>query len=40
MLGKNPTLTQVIETEKSHIVRLMKVTITGEKFRSLEDKWL
>ena len=39
VLGENPTLTQVIETEKSHIIRLMKVIITGEKFRSLQDKW-
>ena len=39
VLGENPTLTQVIETEKSHITRLVKVMITGEKFRSLQDKW-
>jgi len=39
-LGKNPTLTEVIETEKSHITRLMKVLVTGEKFRSLQDEWL
>jgi len=39
-LGKNPTLTEVIETEKSHITRLMKTMITGEKFRSLQDVWL
>lgn len=39
VLGDNATLNQVIETEKSHITRLMKVVITGEKFRSLQDKW-
>jgi len=39
VLGKTPTLTQVIEVEKSHVTRLMKVMITGEKFRSLQDKW-
>jgi len=39
VLGNNPTLTEVIEAEKSHITRLMKVMITGEKFRSLQDKW-
>ena len=39
VLGENPTLTKVIEAEKSHISRLMKVMITGEKFRSLQDKW-
>ena len=39
VLCKNPTLSEVIETEKSHITRLMKVLITGEKFRSLQDKW-
>jgi rubrerythrin len=39
-LGKNPTLTEVIETEKSHITRLMKAMITGEKLRSLQDVWL
>jgi rubrerythrin len=39
VLGENATLTQVIETEKDHISRLMKVIVTGEKFRSLQDKW-
>ena len=38
-LGKNPTLTEVIETEKGHITRLMKVMVTGAKFRSLQDEW-
>ena len=39
VLGENSTLTEVIEVEKSHITRLMKVMITGEKFRSLQDEW-
>jgi len=40
VLGNNPVLAEVIEVEKSHITRLMKVLITGEKFRSLQDEWL
>jgi rubrerythrin len=39
VLGEQPPLTSVIEAEKSHIARLMKVIITGEKFRSLQDQW-
>jgi rubrerythrin len=39
MLGSNAILNQVIEAEKSHITRIMKVIITGEKFRSLQDQW-
>ncbi len=39
VLGENPTLSEVIEAEKSHITRLIEVLITGEKFRSLQDKW-
>jgi rubrerythrin len=39
VLGAKPVLTKVIEAEKSHINRLMKVMITGEKFRSLQDQW-
>jgi rubrerythrin len=39
VLGKEPVLEKVIEAEKGHVTRLMKVMITGEKFRSLQDKW-
>jgi rubrerythrin len=39
VLGREPVLTSVIEAEKSHVTRLMKVIVTGEKFRSLQDKW-
>lgn len=39
VLGRNRTLTNIIKEEKSHITRLMKAMITGEKFRSLQDKW-
>jgi rubrerythrin len=39
LIGGSPVLNQVIEAEKSHITRLMKVIITGEKFRSLQDQW-
>jgi rubrerythrin len=38
-LGKNEILSQVIEAEKSHVVTLMKVMVTGAKFRSLLDNW-
>ncbi|NQT74285.1 MAG: ferritin-like domain-containing protein [Chloroflexi bacterium] len=39
-LGPNPTLTKVIETEKGHIVNLMKsMLVEGSKFRSLQDVW-
>jgi rubrerythrin len=39
VLGEQPALTRVIEAEKSHVTRLMKVMITGAKFRSLQDPW-
>lgn len=39
VLGENSVFTQVIEAEKSHVTRLMKAIIAGEKFRSLQDKW-
>jgi rubrerythrin len=39
VLGRNRTLTNIIKEEKSHITRIMKSMITGEKFRSLQDKW-
>jgi rubrerythrin len=39
MIGNDPVLNQVIDTEKGHITRIMKVIITGEKFRSLQDQW-
>jgi len=39
VLGENPVLTQVIDIEKSHITRLMKLMLTGAKFRSLQDTW-
>jgi rubrerythrin len=39
VLGNEPVLEKVIQAEKSHVTRLMKVMITGEKFRSLQDKW-
>ena len=38
-IGENDTLKQVIEAEKSHVVALMKVLMTGAKFRSLQDTW-
>jgi len=39
LIGGNPVLNQIIEAEKSHIDRLMKIIITGGKFRSLQDDW-
>lgn len=38
-IGQNSTLDQIIEEEKAHITRLMKIMMTGEKFRSLQDVW-
>jgi len=39
VLGRNRILTSIIKEEKNHVIRLMKVMVTGEKFRSLQDKW-
>jgi rubrerythrin len=39
LIGNNSVLNQVIEAEKSHVTRIMKVIMTGEKFRSLQDQW-
>lgn len=39
LIGKNPTLSEVIEAEKNHVTRIMEVMIAGEKFRSLQDRW-
>lgn len=38
--GKKDLLTQVIETEKAHVVVLMKaLLVEGSEFRSLQDRW-
>ena len=38
--GKKDLLSQVIETEKTHVVVLMKaLLVEGSKFRSLQDRW-
>ena len=39
VLGENATLDKIIETEKSHVITLMKVMISGARFRSLQDTW-
>lgn len=39
VLGKNRTLTKIIKEERTHVIRLMKALVTGEKFRSLQDEW-
>jgi rubrerythrin len=38
-LGENATLQQIIDAEKRHVTRIMKVMIAEAKFRSLEDEW-
>jgi rubrerythrin len=38
-LGDNEELAEIIEAEKGHVVALMKVMMTGARFRSLQDKW-
>ncbi|MCP4633694.1 MAG: ferritin family protein [candidate division Zixibacteria bacterium] len=38
-LGENNILNHIIEAEKGHVVAIMKVMVTGGKFRSLQDKW-
>lgn len=38
--GKRELLTQVIETEKEHVVVLMKtLLVEGSEFRGLQDRW-
>ena len=40
VLGTNEVLTEVIETERNHVVVLMKaLLVEGSKFRSLQDQW-
>jgi rubrerythrin len=39
LMGENSILNRIIEAEKSHITRLIKIMITGERFRSLQDVW-
>jgi rubrerythrin len=39
MIGSNAVLNQVIEAEKNHITRVMKIMITGARFRGIEDQW-
>ncbi len=38
-LGESDVLSGVIDAEKGHITGLMKVMISGGKFRSLQDSW-
>jgi rubrerythrin len=38
--GKQDLLTQIIETEKAHVVVLMKaMLVEGSEFRGLQDRW-
>ncbi|MBD3232783.1 MAG: hypothetical protein GF315_03560 [candidate division Zixibacteria bacterium] len=39
VLGENDILNQIMDAEKEHITAIMKVMISGGKFRSLQDKW-
>lgn len=38
-IGKNPALDAIIAAEKQHVSQLMKVIMTGARFRSLQDEW-
>ena len=38
-LGDDASLSAIIQAEKEHVVALMKVILTGAKFRGLGDKW-
>lgn len=38
--GKNDPLTQVIESERAHIIAIMKaLLVEGSEFRGLQDRW-
>jgi rubrerythrin len=40
VLGKHEILSQVMETERNHVVILMKtLLVDGSKFRGLQDRW-
>ena len=38
-VGKAPQLEAIIAEEKKHITALMKVVLTGARFRGLADRW-
>ncbi|MBN1608403.1 MAG: ferritin-like domain-containing protein [Polyangiaceae bacterium] len=38
-LGPSEAIDSIVATEKDHLLRLMKVVMTGAKFRSLQDVW-
>jgi rubrerythrin len=39
VLGPSKPLDAIIEMEKEHLARLLKVLATGARFRSLQDEW-
>ena len=38
-IGKSAALDSIIAAEKQHVSQLMKVILTGARFRSLQDEW-
>jgi len=38
-IGKSAALDSIIAAEKQHVTQLMKVIMTGARFRSLQDEW-
>jgi rubrerythrin len=38
-LGPSEALDSIVAAEKEHLLRLMKVVMTGAKFRGLQDVW-
>ena len=38
-IGPNTALDAIIAAEKQHVTQLMKVIMTGARFRSLQDDW-
>ncbi len=39
VIGENDVLQQIVDIEKSHVVAVMKILITGTEFTSLHDNW-
>lgn len=39
VVGENDILQKIVDIEKSHVVAVMKILITGSEFVSLHDNW-
>ncbi len=39
VVGENKILQEIVDIEKSHVVAVMKILITGTEFTSLHDNW-